>query len=94
MPSRISPKKHLTILHSNDLHGDFLPQEKNGVTTGGINYLAGYVKKVRSEEENVLYVNAGDMFRGSVIDAEYRGLSTIDLMKNARASRSSTPTFW
>ena len=82
MPSRISPKKHLTILHSNDLHGDFLPQEKNGVTTGGINYLAGYVKKVRSEEENVLYVNAGDMFRGSVIDAEYRGLSTIDLMNS------------
>ncbi|MBR3644226.1 MAG: bifunctional metallophosphatase/5'-nucleotidase, partial [Parasporobacterium sp.] len=82
MPSRISPKRHLTILHSNDLHGDFLPQEKNGVTTGGINYLAGYVKKVRSEEENVLYVNAGDMFRGSVIDAEYRGLSTIDLMNS------------
>ncbi|MBR2754174.1 MAG: bifunctional metallophosphatase/5'-nucleotidase [Lachnospiraceae bacterium] len=78
----MSPKKHLTILHSNDLHGDFLPQEKNGVTTGGINYLAGYVKKVRSEEENVLYVNAGDMFRGSVIDAEYRGLSTIDLMNS------------
>ncbi len=82
MPSRINPKKRLTILHSNDLHGDFFPQEKDGITTGGINYLAGYVKKVRSEEENVLYVNAGDMFRGSVIDAEYRGLSTIDLMNS------------
>ena len=82
MPSRISPKKHLTILHSNDLHGDFFPQEKDGITTGGINYLAGYVKKIRAEEENVLYVNAGDMFRGSVIDAEYRGLSTIDLMNS------------
>ena len=30
----------------------------------------------------MLYVNAGDMFRGSVIDAEYRGLSTIDLMNS------------
>ena len=82
MPSRINPKRHLTILHSNDLHGDFFPQEKDGVTTGGINYLAGYVRKVRKEEENVLYVNSGDMFRGSVIDAEYRGLSTIDLMNS------------
>lgn len=82
MPSKINPKRHLTILHSNDLHGDFFPQEKDGVTTGGINYLAGYVRKVRNEEENVLYVNAGDMFRGSVIDAEYRGLSTIDLMNS------------
>lgn len=82
MPNKILPKKKLTIIHSNDLHGDFFPQEKDGVTTGGINYLAGYVKKVRREEENVLYVNAGDMFRGSVIDAEYRGLSTIDLMNS------------
>ena len=82
MPNKILPKKKLTIIHSNDLHGDFFPQEKDGATTGGINYLAGYVKKVRREEDNVLYVNAGDMFRGSVIDAEYRGLSTIDLMNS------------
>lgn len=44
-------KKKLTILHSNDIHGDFLPAEKDG-----------------------------DMFQGSVIDSEYRGLSTIDLI--------------
>lgn len=73
-------RKKLTILHSNDIHGDFLPAETDGGISGGISYLSGYVKQVREEEDNVIYVNAGDMFRGSVIDSEYLGLSTIDLM--------------
>ena len=70
----------LVILHSNDLHGDFLPHDEDGLEVGGLPRLAGYVRRVRSEEENVIYANAGDMFRGSVIDSEYMGLSTIDLM--------------
>ena len=74
--------KKLTILHSNDLHGDFLPKEQDGKETGGLSRLAGYVNKVRAERENVIYAIAGDMFRGSVIDSEYQGLSTIDLMNN------------
>ncbi len=74
--------KKLTILHSNDLHGDFLPKETDGKETGGLSRLAGYVNKVRAERENVIYAIAGDMFRGSVIDSEYQGLSTIDLMNN------------
>lgn len=74
--------KKLTILHSNDLHGDFLPKETDGKETGGLTRLAGYVNKVRKEKENVIYAIAGDMFRGSVIDSEYQGLSTIDLMNN------------
>ena len=32
------------------------------------------------EEENVLYVIAGDMLQGSIIDSEYRGISTIEIM--------------
>ena len=74
--------KKLTILHSNDLHGDFLPKEADGKETGGLSRLAGYVAKTRQERENVIYAVAGDMFRGSVIDSEYQGLSTIDLMNN------------
>ncbi|MBQ7063411.1 MAG: bifunctional metallophosphatase/5'-nucleotidase [Firmicutes bacterium] len=73
-------KKQLTILHSNDLHGDFLPKIVDGKETGGLARLAGFVKKVRRETPNVIYANAGDMFRGSIIDSEYLGLSTIDLM--------------
>ena len=76
--------KKLTILHSNDMHGDFLAQEVNGKETGGLAMLSNYITNVRQEEENVLYVIAGDMFRGSIIDSEYLGLSTIDLVNQLK----------
>ena len=72
--------KKLTILHSNDMHGDFLAKKVDDKLLGGVSLLSGYINKVRSEEENVLYAIAGDMFRGSVIDSEYKGLSTIEIM--------------
>ena len=74
----------LTILHSNDLHGDFLPKQEGDGETGGLVRLSGYINMIRKEKENVLYVVAGDMFRGSIIDREYEGLSTIDLMNSLR----------
>ncbi|MBO4352684.1 MAG: 5'-nucleotidase C-terminal domain-containing protein [Eggerthellaceae bacterium] len=73
-------KKKLTILHSNDLHGDFIPKTVDGVETGGIARLSGYVKNARKQADNVVYAMAGDLFRGSIIDSEYLGLSTIDLV--------------
>ena len=72
--------KKLTILHSNDLHGDFMAKEVDKELLGGISMLSGYINKVRNEEENVLYTISGDMFRGSVIDSEYKGISTIEIM--------------
>ena len=49
--------KKLTIIHSNDLHGDFLPEENGNVMTGGVARLSGYINKVRSEEENGVFKN-------------------------------------
>ena len=72
--------KKLTILHSNDLHGDFLSEEIDEQLIGGVSMLSGYVNKVRGEEKNAIYCIAGDMFRGSVIDSEFRGISTIEIM--------------
>ncbi len=72
--------KHLTILHNNDMHGDFLPEEKDGKQTGGLALLSGYLQRVRAHESNVIYAIAGDMIRGSIIDSEYMGLSTIELV--------------
>ncbi len=74
----------LTILHSNDMHGDFLPRRIGPHEVGGLPRLSGYIKKMREEKDNVLYAIAGDMFRGSIIDSEYLGLSTIDLMNILR----------
>ena len=72
--------KKLTILHSNDMHGDFLAEQIDERLVGGVSLLSGYVNKVRREEKNVIYAIAGDMFRGSVIDSEYKGTSTIGIM--------------
>lgn len=72
--------KHLTLIHNNDMHGDFLPEEKDGKMVGGLPLLSGYIQKKREECENVVYAIAGDMFRGSIIDSEYMGLSTIELV--------------
>ena len=73
--------KKLTLLHSNDLHGDFLPEEmEDGSLVGGLSMLSGYVKDMKEKEKNVIYAIAGDMFRGSVIDSEFKGISTIELI--------------
>ena len=58
--------KHLTILHSNDMHGDFLPGIRDGRKTGGLALLSGYVKESRKRDRNVLYAIAGDVFQGSI----------------------------
>ena len=74
--------KKFTILHTNDIHGDFLAeiQGKKGKLIGGLARLSGYINKVRKEEKNVLYLVAGDMVQGSLIDAEYKGISTMEIM--------------
>lgn len=74
--------QNFTILHSNDMHGDFLAEVKegSGKLIGGLALLSGYLTKVREEEEHVIYVIAGDMVQGSLIDSEYKGLSTIEIM--------------
>jgi len=74
--------KQFTILHSNDMHGDFLSEARSGSDKliGGLALLSGYVNKIRHEEKNVLYVISGDMLQGSLIDTEYQGISTIEIM--------------
>ena len=74
--------KRFTILHSNDMHGDFLAEVsgQEGRLIGGLALLSGYINKVRAEEENVLFVISGDMVQGSLIDSEYKGISTIEIM--------------
>jgi 5'-nucleotidase / UDP-sugar diphosphatase len=74
--------KKFTILHSNDIHGDFLAEvrEGKGKLIGGLSLLSGYINKVRKEEENVLYLISGDMVQGSLIDLEFKGISTMEIM--------------
>jgi 5'-nucleotidase/UDP-sugar diphosphatase len=52
----------------------------NQKQVGGLSLLSSYITKVRKEEENVLYLIAGDMVQGSLIDSEYKGISTMEIM--------------
>lgn len=75
-------QKRFTILHSNDMHGDFLAEARGaeGKLIGGLSLLSGYINQVRSHEQNIIYTIAGDMVQGSVIDSEFKGVSTIEIM--------------
>lgn len=43
--------KKLTLLHSNDMHGDFLTEKIGEDLVGGVSLLSGYVNRVRQEEK-------------------------------------------
>ena len=74
--------KKLVLLHSNDMHGDFFSEQVGGKTLGGVSMLSGYVRQVREMCPDTLYCISGDMLQGSLIDAEFRGLSTIEIMNH------------
>ena len=43
--------KKLTLLHSNDMHGDFIAENIDSKLVGRVSLLCGYVNKVRAEEK-------------------------------------------
>jgi len=61
--SEITEMKELILMHSNDLHGDFLAEELDEGLLGGISMLSGYVNTVRNECENAVYCIACDMLQ-------------------------------
>ena len=79
-------KKRLTILHSNDMHGDFLAKEVDDKLLGGVSMLSGYVNKVRNEEDEKFIcekIPQEDLlgmihYNTEVIDADRQGKSPYD----------------
>ena len=58
----------LTILHTNDVHSRMEPFPMDGgpnAGRGGIAARAALINKIRSETENVLLLDAGDIFQGT-----------------------------
>ena len=43
--------KKLTLLHSNDLHGDFLAEKVDSQLIGGVSMLSGYVNGLRRDKQ-------------------------------------------
>ena len=73
--------KKITILHSNDIHGKFTGTTgEDGKLRGSLAQVGGFVSKVKAENPNTVYCIAGDVFQGSLIDSDFQGLSTIDIL--------------
>ncbi len=73
--------KEIVILHSNDIHGTFAGEEdNNGKLYHSLAQVAGYVKKKKAENPDTLFCIAGDVFQGSLIDSDFQGMSTIDML--------------
>lgn len=77
-----SPLK-LTILHTNDTHSRLEPFPMDGGRNQGLGGIAGrmqLINKIRSEEENVLLFDAGDIFQGTPYFNLYKGEPEIKAM--------------
>lgn len=74
IPADIVP---LTILTTNDLHAHLLPGEKD---IGGAARIAAYNKKIRSQEKNVLILNAGDMVMGTPVSSIFKGVPIFHVL--------------
>jgi len=73
----------LTILHTNDTHSNIDPFPDNHSKypgKGGVARRFELIKKVRQEEENVLLIDAGDIFQGTPYFNMYGGVLEMKLM--------------
>lgn len=74
-------EKTITILHTNDMHANFVPREiKPRDGQGDTRYLGGtlalnfHIDKIRAEKKNVLLLDGGDFMTGNPIaEIEYKG---------------------
>ena len=73
----------LVILHTNDVHSRIEPFPEDGSRNaglGGAARRASMIEKIRSENEHVLLVDAGDIFQGTPYFNFYLGELDIKLM--------------
>lgn len=75
--------KKVTILHTNDMHSRIDPfpiDDRKFPGLGGLSKIATLVKKVKEEEQNVLVLDAGDVFQGTPYFNLYGGELELKLM--------------
>jgi 5'-nucleotidase len=76
-------ENHLTILHTNDTHSNIDPFPENHSRypgKGGVARRFELINKIRAEEENVLLLDAGDIFQGTPYFNRYGGVLEMRLM--------------
>lgn len=75
--------KKLTILHTNDVHSRIDPFPMDGGKSQGLGGVAArseLISQIRSEEEHVLLLDAGDIFQGTPYFNIYKGEPEIKAM--------------
>lgn len=67
----VAPRQSLTILHTNDIHGHFVPERaswrSDSAMVGGFGPLSGALDSVRNADKNTIYLDAGDLMTGNPI---------------------------
>jgi 5'-nucleotidase len=79
----IVTEKKITILHTNDTHSHIDPfpaDHPRNANTGGVANRATLIDKIRTEEKNVLLLDAGDIFQGTPYFNYYGGELEFKLM--------------
>jgi 5'-nucleotidase len=76
-------EKKITILHTNDVHSHIDPFPENhprNPSMGGVARRANIIEQIRKDEENVLLLDAGDIFQGTPYFNYYGGELEFKLM--------------
>ncbi|RAV30041.1 bifunctional metallophosphatase/5'-nucleotidase [Sinomicrobium soli] len=79
--------KHITILHTNDVHShiDVLPDnDPRNPGKGGVSRRATLIERIRRENPNTLLLDAGDIFQGTPYFNYYGGELEFKLMSMLR----------
>ena len=85
-------KKHLTILHTNDVHSYIDPFPANhpkNANMGGVARRAALIETIRQENPNVLLLDAGDIFQGTPYFNYYGGELEFKLMSMMKYDAST-----
>ncbi|HNE94171.1 MAG TPA: metallophosphoesterase, partial [Chitinophagaceae bacterium] len=75
--------KNISILHTNDVHSRLEPFPMDGSRNaglGGVAARAALIKDIRQKTENVLLLDAGDIFQGTPYFNLYKGEPEIKAM--------------
>ncbi|KNC77495.1 hypothetical protein SARC_10046 [Sphaeroforma arctica JP610] len=71
---------NLTILHTNDVHAHIDDYEENDLLIGSVARRKTVVDRVRAEKDNVLLLDAGDQFSGTLWFYVYEGQAAAHFM--------------
>ena len=95
---RINPNNsnyyYIPIISSSDIHGHFYPEEYKigdlSFSRGGLDYLAKYVNIIKKEfQNNILYLDAGDLFQGGTESTITNGEIILDYLNLINANGST-----